>query len=110
MPLINEQKKKHGWRASVGRYKNSGQVRLALCNLVHRSTMLQYISGGCEINLMVAVDYTGSNGQPSSRSSLHYIHKDGSRWNDYQAAIHACGTILLPGSGRSGCGSAKIDD
>jgi hypothetical protein len=60
LPLINERKKKHGWRATVGRYKNSGRIKLALCNLVRRASMLEYIRGGTEINLSVAVDYTGA--------------------------------------------------
>jgi hypothetical protein len=62
LPLINEKKKKRGWRATIGQYKNSGRIKLVLCNLLSRSTMLDYIRGGCEINLQVAVDYTASNG------------------------------------------------
>jgi hypothetical protein len=38
-----------------------------------RSTFLEYIFGGCEIGLTVAIDFTLSNGHPSKPSSLHYI-------------------------------------
>ena len=31
------------------------------------ATFVDYINGGCEISLSVAIDFTGSNGNPSSR-------------------------------------------
>lgn len=32
------------------------------------------IRGGLELNLILAIDFTGSNGKPSDPSSLHYIN------------------------------------
>ena len=32
---------------------------------------LEYVFGGCQINLHVAIDFTASNGYPSERDSLH---------------------------------------
>jgi len=29
-----------------------------------------------QLNLSVAIDFTGSNGDPSEKSSLHHIHKN----------------------------------
>jgi len=46
-------------------------------------TFTEYIAGGCEINLSVAIDFTGSNGDPRQPGTLHYMHKDGQK-NDYQ--------------------------
>ena len=46
---------------------------LSLCH--HFS--LQFLSGGCEISLIAAIDYTGSNGDPDMPSSLHYISPTG---------------------------------
>lgn len=36
-----------------------------------RNSFLEYIFGGCELNLAVAIDYTLSNGDPKDRDSLH---------------------------------------
>jgi hypothetical protein len=32
---------------------------------------LEYIFGGCQINLTIAIDFTKSNGDPSDPDSLH---------------------------------------
>ena len=45
-----------------------------------------------QINLVVGVDFTGSNGDPSSPSSLHYIY--GQEPNEYERAIRSTGNIL----------------
>lgn len=51
--------------------------------------------GGCEISLVVAIDFTGSNGDPMSPTSLHHIDRSGTgRLNQYQQAILAVGTVL----------------
>jgi len=52
-----------------------------------------YIAGGCEINLGVAIDFTGSNGNPREPGTLHYIHEDGQQ-NSYQKAMSLIGSIL----------------
>jgi len=39
--------------------------------------IFQFITGGCEISLIAAIDYTGSNGDPDMPSSLHYISPTG---------------------------------
>jgi hypothetical protein len=33
---------------------------------------LDYIFGGCEIGLSIAIDFTLSNGAPEKHDSLHY--------------------------------------
>ena len=54
-------------------------------------TFEQYIKNG-QINLDIAIDYTESNGLPSSKNSLHYIKVEGG--NDYEKAIKSCGKII----------------
>ena len=56
-------------------------------------TFVDYISGGCEIELAIAIDFTGSNGDPRKAGTLHYIHPDG-QLNDYEKAITAVGSII----------------
>jgi len=53
---------------------------------------LDYIAGGTQINLVVAIDFTESNGDPKMPDSLHYIG-DKSKENDYQQAIRSVGTM-----------------
>ncbi|XP_052192155.1 protein BONZAI 3 [Diospyros lotus] len=56
-------------------------------------SFLDYVSSGFELNFMVAVDFTASNGNPRSPDSLHYIDPAG-RLNAYQQAIMEVGEVL----------------
>ena len=56
-----------------------------------RHTFLEYIFGGCEIQLAVAVDFTLSNGDPKEKDSLHYMDMNK---NEYLNAIRSVGNIL----------------
>lgn len=60
-------------------------------NIQH--TFLDYLAGGYELNFMVAIDFTASNGNPRLPDSLHYIDPSG-RPNAYQRAISEVGGIL----------------
>jgi len=53
---------------------------------------VDYVSGGCELNVIVAIDFTGSNGDPRKPGALHYI--DANSMNDYEKAINAIVGIL----------------
>lgn len=66
------------------------------------------MQGGCEISLLVAIDFTYSNGNPKDPTSLHYLPSLATadfppskgpvspvdRLNPYQEAIQAVGKIL----------------
>jgi hypothetical protein len=39
--------------------------------VVKSVNFLEYVFGGCEINLNVAIDFTLSNGDPRENDSLH---------------------------------------
>jgi hypothetical protein len=56
------------------------------------ANFIDYVSGGCELNVVVAIDFTGSNGDPRQPGSLHYMNPNGR--NDYQRAIAAIVSIL----------------
>ncbi|XP_029313216.1 copine-3-like isoform X2 [Cottoperca gobio] len=73
-------------------YKNSGIIVVRKCKTVKEYTFLDYIMGGCQINFTIAIDFTGSNGNPSTPQSLHYINPQG--YNEYLAAIWAVGNVI----------------
>ncbi|KAK8546473.1 hypothetical protein V6N13_067692 [Hibiscus sabdariffa] len=56
-------------------------------------SFLDYISSGFELNFMVAIDFTASNGNPQHQDSLHYIDPSG-RLNSYQRAIMEVGEVI----------------
>ncbi|KAF3957992.1 hypothetical protein CMV_017046 [Castanea mollissima] len=56
-------------------------------------SFLDYISSGFELNFMVAVDFTASNGNPRNPDSLHYIDPSG-QLNSYQRAIMEVGEVI----------------
>ena len=60
--------------------------------ITKKYTFVDYLIAGMKISLSVAIDFTGSNGNPKDRMSLHYIH--GKEPNQYQKAISSCGNIV----------------
>uniref|UniRef100_A0A4W5JWU4 Copine C-terminal domain-containing protein n=1 Tax=Hucho hucho TaxID=62062 RepID=A0A4W5JWU4_9TELE len=48
--------------------------------------------GGCQINVTVGIDFTGSNGDPRSPQSLHYLSPDG--LNQYLSATWSVGLVV----------------
>ena len=56
-------------------------------------TFVDYIQGGLQINVVVAIDFTGSNGDPRKAGTLHHFNTDGSL-NDYEKAISSIVSIL----------------
>lgn len=69
----------------------AGILRIKSMQIEERFSFLQYIYGGCHMHLMIGIDFTLSNGDPKSPSSLHFF--DPNR-NEYLQAIHSVGDIL----------------
>ena len=71
----------------------SEKTQLSFQNLSfeRRNSFLEYIFGGCELNLAVAIDYTLSNGDPKDRDSLHCANLG---QNEYYKALKAVMDIL----------------
>ena len=61
-------------------------------NLIPKIRFLDYLKGGIDMNLTIAIDYSESNGLPDNKNSLHYAY--GENANDYEKAINSCGKIL----------------
>jgi len=72
---------------------DGGQLR-TIVKIVKRPTFLEYVRGGMELKLTVAVDFTASNGPPEDPTSLHHISPNG-QMNQYQRILDTVGRILL---------------
>ncbi|XP_046386140.1 copine-8-like isoform X2 [Ischnura elegans] len=84
--LVNREKMK-----KKSSYTNSGEIILTYYELQKTYSFLEYLKGGTQIHCSFAIDFTGSNGDPSSPDSLHYIS---SSPNSYEIAIQAVGSII----------------
>lgn len=71
----------------------SSIIKILSCRIEKKYSFLDYIYGGCSIDLIIGIDFTSSNRNPSSPDSLHYI-KD-SCLNSYQSALYTVGQLLL---------------
>jgi hypothetical protein len=56
-----------------------------------RASFLEYLFGGCQISLAIAIDFTASNGDPDMGNSLHSTNLAG---NSYMQAIRSIGDVL----------------
>ena len=54
-------------------------------------SFIDYLRGGMQINLSIAIDFTASNLEPNDPKSLHYLS---SYYNQYEMAIKSCGNII----------------
>ena len=71
---------------------NNSTLTFNQVSLKEAPTFLDYIAGGTQINLVIAIDFTESNNDPKMPNSLHYIG-DKNKENDYQQAIRSVGTM-----------------
>ena len=60
--------------------------------LTKEYTFVDYLKAGVQIGLSIAIDFTGSNGDPKDPRSLHFI--GGAEPNQYERAIYSCGNIM----------------
>ena len=63
-------------------------LKLTQLDIKQRHTFLEYIFGGCDVGLTVAIDFTLSNGRPDQPSSLHYLDMNK---NEYLNAVRSVG-------------------
>jgi hypothetical protein len=89
---LKEGQKEYQVNDNKQRPKQDWKMKFAQLEIKPRNTFLEYIFGGCEIGLTIAIDFTLSNGHPSKPNSLHYMH-DLQR-NEYLNAVKAVGSIL----------------
>ena len=74
--------------------KDKNKPMLIINKVVKLASLYDFLSGGCDFSLMVAVDYTGSNLQRDHNIDLHNIYRNTHKPSSYQMAIRKIGNIL----------------
>lgn len=74
--------------------ENQGIIIIDHISLKYQPQFYDYIKGGTQLALVMAVDFTSSNGYPHRNDSLHTLNPVNGL-NSYQKAMSSCGEILL---------------
>lgn len=91
----SDDKRKSGHVGTNGPQRSPKESAGSKSRRSDRPEFVDYLSGGCQISLAVAIDFTASNGDPRQPGTPHYFHPPESKeWNDYEKAIFAVGSIL----------------
>jgi len=91
MPIYNHKKLFFGTKTKLRR---AGEMHVVHGRRVHRPGLLQYLDGGCEIDLILAVD-CGDYVNHDDKEEAHHFHH-GAWYNNYQMAIEKVGAIMEP--------------
>ncbi|XP_021936017.1 copine-8-like isoform X3 [Zootermopsis nevadensis] len=83
---INPEKKK-----KKSSYIHSGLITLNSIEVRQIYSFMDYMKGGTQLHCSIAIDFTGSNGNPAMPESLHYISNIP---NAYEQAIQSVGRII----------------
>lgn len=73
--------------------KCAGVIKFLKFDVTKEATFLDYIYTGTELNLLIAIDCTYSNGPIDKKTSLHKLSTDGTL-NQYESSILAVGNVL----------------
>ena len=88
--VMKEKKRLFGFRGT--KLKTVGLLKVLKASVITIPSMLQYVGGGCSLDLIVGIDCSIANGAGGSEKNLHYST---SEWlNDYQAGIQKLGAIV----------------
>lgn len=90
LPIVNKEET----RADGEEAQECGRFGAATCSLREKASFLDYLQGGLELNFVVAVDFTASNGDPNDTTSLHHIPSSGRIINPYISAIRSVASVL----------------
>ena len=70
---------------------DSERTGIIFIDPIKNYSFIDYLRGGMQISLSLAIDFTASNEKPTDPKSLHYLS---SYNNQYELAIKACGEIV----------------
>mmetsp|Transcript_28363 Transcript_28363/g.43495 ORF Transcript_28363/g.43495 Transcript_28363/m.43495 type:complete len:825 (+) Transcript_28363:303-2777(+) len=68
-----------------------GELHVVEAQIVPQPTMIEYLKGGCQLKLHVAVDFGSTSDSPNRAEDLHSLAQ---RENEYMMAIDSIGSIL----------------
>ena len=85
--LINQEKK-----MKKKKYSDSGSIQVLQCEIVKEHTFVEYLQGGMHLSLMIGIDFTASNGDPSFATSLHY--RNPYSLNEYTKVLLSVAEVL----------------
>ena len=77
-------------KGKSGAVKGQGSIHFKDFQLLEVPSFVDYLRGGWQISLAVAIDFTASNGNPLDQRSLHFSGPQ----NQYYSAISQVGAIL----------------
>lgn len=70
-----------------------GYLKVQKCDILRSATLVGLLSAGWQVNMIVSIDFTASNGDPRDPKSLHYFNLAAP--NEYLRTIRSVGDILL---------------
>ena len=71
-----------------------GMITVSTAKLHDGPSFLDYIAGGCQMNVVLGIDFSASNGDPRQPGTLHHFYEDGTTLNDYEKAIRSIIGVL----------------
>ena len=72
-----------------------GHLLIEEAEIQQKFSFISYLKGGLEMHFMVAIDFTGSNGNPQDPRSLHYSGPPHFE-SQYMKVIKSVGSVLAP--------------
>ncbi|CAK75400.1 unnamed protein product (macronuclear) [Paramecium tetraurelia] len=73
----------------------TGQLSIQKCLFREIPTFEQYLQEGLQLNLMISIDFTDSNLEPTNPQSLHYFDVTNRRLSQYEQALRNVSEILI---------------
>eukprot|EP01083_Nonionella_stella_P017082 47723_1 len=73
--------------------KACGTICFSNTEIIKRHGFLEYVMGGMNIEMMIGIDFTGSNGDPKTGGTLHYIGPPKYE-SPYMRAIRSVGRVV----------------
>merc|ERR1712228_220980 len=87
--------KKYDAKKKKYKSKKCGHLLIKYANIIKKHSFTSFLSGGLEIQMMVAIDFTGSNGDPRDSKSLHFMGAPLYE-SAYMKVIKSVGRVLEP--------------